>query len=94
MAGVRLESPSDLKRKLEERRESVITFLCENPSDMELLGKNLEKLSIEHVLYCPPAPYNHKPSVINGFFEKVDKQGKGTLELNFCGSKSNSLQET
>ena len=81
MVAVRIEARDDLKHVIDERSESVTTFLCENVSDIELLEKRLKTLSIEFDLFCPIDPYNHDPDIINNFFEKVDSQGKGIIEF-------------
>ena len=81
MVAKRIESQDDLKHVIDERSESVTTFLCENVSDIELLEENLKTLSIEFDLFCPIDPYNHDPCIINNFFEKVDSQRKGIIEF-------------
>ena len=67
----------DIPDTLEERKESVITFLCEHPDDLKLVAEKMESLSRECVLYCPIEPFNHDPSTINKFFEKVEDSGRG-----------------
>ena len=67
----------DIPDTLEERKESVITFLCEQPDDLKLVAEKMESLSRECVLYCPIEPLNHDPSTINNFFEKVEDSGRG-----------------
>ena len=67
----------DIADTLQKRKESVITFLCEQPDDLELVDVKMKSLSRESVLYCPIEPFNHDPSIINNFFEKVEDSGRG-----------------
>ena len=72
-----ISSEEELKRVLEERKNSVVTFLCDETSDLEVLGALLERLQIPFVLYCPYDPLNHSYDVIDEFFEKVQSERKG-----------------
>ena len=72
-----ISSEEELKRVLEGRQKSVVTFLCDETSDLEVLGALLERLQIPFVLYCPYDPLNHSYDVIDEFFEKVQSERKG-----------------
>ena len=72
-----ISSEEELKSVLEERKNSVVTFLCDETSDLEVLGALLERLQIPFVLYCPYDPLNHSYDVIDEFFEKVQNERKG-----------------
>ena len=67
----------DILETLLARNESVITFLCEHPDDLKLVDEKMKSLSRESILYCPIKPFNHGPSTINNFFEKVENSGRG-----------------
>ena len=76
-------SEMDIKRTLEERSDSVITCLCEDPDDLQLLADKIKSFSREFVLFCPIEPFNHDSSIINNFFEKVENDGRGESKV-FC----------
>ena len=80
MGGAKMiQSEEDLKKTLLERSDSVVTLICDVPSDLGSLDKKLSHLQIDFVLYCPFDPYNHPYDVIDHFFDQVETEHKGGI---------------
>ena len=73
-------SEESLKKIIEEKmKDNVVTILCDDPSDLEILESKLKILQIVFVLYCPFDPYNHGYDVIKKFLAHVRSQNKGSI---------------
>ena len=74
-----IDSEKSLKETIEKRMDYVVTILCDDPSDLEILESKLKILQIVFVLYCPFDPYNHGYDVIKKFLAHVRSQNKGSI---------------
>ena len=72
-------SEKGLKTTIKERMEYVVTLLCDEPSDLEIIESKLTQLQIPFLLYCPYDPYNHDYDVIRKFFVHVESERKGPI---------------
>ena len=77
-----IQSEEDLKKTLLERSDSVVTLICDVPSDLKALDQKLRGLLIGFVLYCPFDPYNDSYEVIDNFFDQVERERKGGISYN------------
>ena len=73
-----IDSEKGLKETIEKRMDYVVTILCDETSDLEVLESKLKSLQIDFVLYCPFDPYNHSYDVIKKFYRQVLSQRKGS----------------
>ena len=72
---------TNLEKTLLQRGNDVVSILCDDPSDLEILESKLKILQIVFVLYCPFDPYNHGYDVIKKFLAHVRSQNKGSIHL-------------
>ena len=72
-----IDSEKGLKETIEKRMDYVVSILCDDTSDLEVLESKLKSLQIHFVLYCPFDPYNHSYDVIKRFYRQVLIQRKG-----------------
>ena len=75
-----IDSEKGLKETIEKRMDYVVTILCDETSDLEVLKTKLKSLQILFVLYCPFDPYNHSYDVIKKFYRQVRSQRKGPIK--------------
>ena len=77
----KIQSEDDLKKTLLERRNDVVSILCDDPSDLQRLAEKLKDLLSEDptqiVVYCPFAPFDHPYNIIDDFFDKVEEGWTG-----------------
>ena len=81
-----LFSEKDLKETIETRKDSVVAFLCDEPSDLETIESKLNGLQIPFTLYDP---YKHDYEVIIQFLDQVESQRKG--KTSFHSDPQNNL---
>ena len=74
-----IASDEELKQKILEKGDFVLTLLCDEPSDLEIIEDKLNRLQIKFVLYCPFDPYNDSYDVIKKFFYRVETKRKGAI---------------